>query len=192
MDDGAKAEAVAKYCHYWFLLVPKGLTKDMQIPHNWGILEYDEGTKKIRQKHKAEYREAIYDRGFACSFLRGVERMKEVDKALHYDELKEEMKRELSYVVRSRLDQADRMEANIKEIRDKTRLNLACHQLTDWEISCLNLLMHLRDHDAMSIRRLIFLKSAFEEGIAALERSYKIIEEVTKDFELNKESKNDR
>lgn len=30
LEDGSKAEAIAKYCNYWFLVIPKGLTNNYE------------------------------------------------------------------------------------------------------------------------------------------------------------------
>lgn len=51
LENGLKADEIARFCNYWFLVVPKGLADEMQIPEPWGIIEYSEG--HLRQKKKA-------------------------------------------------------------------------------------------------------------------------------------------
>ena len=66
-----KAEAIAKFCERWSLVVPAGLIKDSDvIPATWGVYEVKEdGT--VRQKIKAERRQAApITRQFSAALVR--------------------------------------------------------------------------------------------------------------------------
>ncbi len=54
LENGAKSDAIAKYCDNWFLVTPKGLTKDFTLPPTWGVMEYHDG--KLRQTTPAALR----------------------------------------------------------------------------------------------------------------------------------------
>ena len=70
----AKAEEVCQYCDTWFLVVPKGLTKGVQIPLPWGIIEYNEGKLRIaKQAEKLEGKENLPIQ-FVAGLLRARER----------------------------------------------------------------------------------------------------------------------
>lgn len=45
--DPAKAEAVGKYCHTWYLAVPKGLQLSALMPMAWGIMEVEGGKVRV-------------------------------------------------------------------------------------------------------------------------------------------------
>ncbi|RSY83147.1 hypothetical protein DAH66_12830 [Sphingomonas koreensis] len=34
-----KAEAIARYCRYWWIVTPPGIVKDGELPENWGLYE---------------------------------------------------------------------------------------------------------------------------------------------------------
>jgi len=42
-----KAEAVLKYCLYWYVVAPKGLLNPAEIPEQWGLIECDSRSTRI-------------------------------------------------------------------------------------------------------------------------------------------------
>lgn len=53
LENPQKAEEIGKYCDQWFLVVPKGLIKEMDIiPMSWGVMEYSDGS--LRQTKKPQ------------------------------------------------------------------------------------------------------------------------------------------
>jgi len=74
LQNGAKSDVIAKFCDYWFLVTPKGLSDDFSFPPTWGVLEYRDG--KLRQKTKAKKLAKVEPTaGFLCAILRGRERL---------------------------------------------------------------------------------------------------------------------
>lgn len=49
LDDPAKAEAIAKYCDRWFLVVPAGLVQPHEIPVTWGLIVVKGDETKIEK-----------------------------------------------------------------------------------------------------------------------------------------------
>ncbi|MGH0004479.1 MmcB family DNA repair protein [Pseudovibrio ascidiaceicola] len=54
LKDPSKAEAIAQYCNTFYLATPSGLTKGMDVPQNWGLIEVTEGGQ-ARIKRQSEY-----------------------------------------------------------------------------------------------------------------------------------------
>lgn len=64
-----KAEAIARYCDYWWIVTPSGLLDNMPFPGNWGLLTWNRNVWKIEQKAAALSAQAL-DRPFVASLLR--------------------------------------------------------------------------------------------------------------------------
>ena len=43
LQNPAKAEPVAQYCDYWWLVTGPGIVKDGELPDTWGLMEVQEG-----------------------------------------------------------------------------------------------------------------------------------------------------
>lgn len=63
-----KAEEIAKYCHFWWIVTPKDMIDPKELPENWGLLEAD---SIIRIKKKANILDPkIIDIHLVASILR--------------------------------------------------------------------------------------------------------------------------
>lgn len=85
IQDVSKAGAFAQYCHYWWIVAPKGLVKLDELPATWGLLHCTAKTM-LRVARPATLNEsAAIDWDFFASVLRAVvdqsEMKREVDKA---------------------------------------------------------------------------------------------------------------
>ncbi len=68
LENGCKSNEVAKYCDYWFLATPKGLTEEFTLPATWGVIEFD--GLKLRQKVKPQRIEKVpMSSSFAAALL---------------------------------------------------------------------------------------------------------------------------
>jgi len=73
LKNGLKSDEIARFCDYWFLVVPKGLADNFTLPPTWGVIECHDG--KLRQKVRATKLESIAPTaGFLCAMLRARER----------------------------------------------------------------------------------------------------------------------
>jgi hypothetical protein len=45
-----KAESIMRYCDFWFLVTPPGLTVPEKVPANWGLIEVKDGRFKYKKK----------------------------------------------------------------------------------------------------------------------------------------------
>lgn len=70
LDNPEKAEAVAKYCDLWWVIAPKGIVHEHEVPAMWGFKEVSEkGT--IRTVKQAPRKDIVpLDRGFVAAMLR--------------------------------------------------------------------------------------------------------------------------
>ncbi len=75
-----KAEAIAKYCNTWWLVVPKGLCDKADVPLAWGIMEL--GEKGLRTKRAAAPRADDQVKPLSRQFVAAIARaaQKEVDR----------------------------------------------------------------------------------------------------------------
>jgi hypothetical protein len=74
LQNGIKSDEIARFCDYWFLVVPKGLSDDFTLPPTWGVLEYS-GGKLSRKTTAKKLAKAAPTAGFLCAMLRGRERV---------------------------------------------------------------------------------------------------------------------
>lgn len=65
----AKADAIASYCHEWWLVVPKGLIDDMSdIPDSWGVMELGKTLRSVKRAKSLKPKAVSYV--FLASVLR--------------------------------------------------------------------------------------------------------------------------
>lgn len=69
IQDPSKAGAFTKYCHYWWIVAPKGVVKLEELPADWGYMEVGK-TARVR-KAGTEHKDPELDREFVAAFLRG-------------------------------------------------------------------------------------------------------------------------
>ena len=151
LEVGAKSEALAQYCNYWYLAVPKGLTDGINIPEPWGIIEYADG--KLRQKKKAEFFKNTIDIGFCCAFIRGIRRKddKELKEAMAY---RERMQIEhLDMKVRSELWDYKELQERLVTLKKRTGIDLTSkHWVSEYDVKAMALAKRLLDsHDDIEL-----------------------------------------
>lgn len=77
LQNPAKAEPVAQYCDYWWLVTGPGIVKDGELPDTWGLMEVQEG--KLVTVKPAPQKDAVpAGRPFMAALFR---KMSEVDSA---------------------------------------------------------------------------------------------------------------
>lgn len=68
-----KAEEIAQYCHYWWIVTPKDLIDPTELPSTWGLLE---GNDVLKVKKKAILLEPkTLDTNLVCAILRKVTKL---------------------------------------------------------------------------------------------------------------------
>lgn len=169
LDNGAKAEAVAKYCNYWFLVVPKGLTKDMQIPEPWGIIEYVDG--KLRQKKPAKFMMNTVDFGFMCAFIRGRQRVDVANKSLQWQKALSEARECVKYENSAAAKEINEIKDKIELTKKETGIDLMSWSFEREEIKAIKIAKKLLEAQC-EIGEIDHYIRRFNEGAAAVKKAY--------------------
>lgn len=123
LENGIKSDEIARFCDYWFLAVPKGLTDGFVLPPTWGVVEYIDG--KLRQKSKAEKLQKIAPTtGFMCAMLRGRERVTLMSAAQVTKEREAQIRRDAIYGVKSSEEQLRKLREKLNEVKTATGISL--------------------------------------------------------------------
>lgn len=69
LDNPAKAENVARFCDYWWLVAEAGIVRDDELPMAWGMYEHRDGKLKLT-KGASQLKPDALDRGFVAAVLR--------------------------------------------------------------------------------------------------------------------------
>jgi len=127
LENGIKSDEIARFCDYWFLVTPKGLTSSFVLPPTWGVIEYENGS--LRQKHKAEKLDKLAPtQGFLAAMLRGRERLLE-GRAIKISKEKEaQIIENASYSIKYDLERYKKLQEKIKQIAEATGITL-----NEWE-----------------------------------------------------------
>ena len=137
LKDGAKAEAAARYCDFWWVVTVPGVVADGELPVLWGLMELSDKTGKLRIKVRAPQQEhvAALDRNFVATMLReGTRNMMTRDEwQLKIQDIeeraRERAKRELdvSHVARG----YEELQRQVHAFRDATGIDIEGNRAAD-------------------------------------------------------------
>src|SRR4029077_8224609 len=65
-----KAEKIAKYCDYWFVVCPKGLIRTEEVPRTWGLIEVSEKKQATQTVPGTKLPPAPFSREFWAALFR--------------------------------------------------------------------------------------------------------------------------
>ena len=136
LDNPRKCEEMYQYVNEYYLVIPKGLTDNADIPNPWGIIEYNDG--KLRQKRKAQYHEAKLTTGFMLAFIRGRQRVDDMNKAIKYNSIAKDVEERVNWKAREAIRQLEEVRTNIDEIKKVTGINIVGY-CTDKNIRIINI-----------------------------------------------------
>ncbi len=123
LDIGIKSDEIARFCDYWFLVVPKGLTDDFTLPPTWGVIEYNDG--KLRQTKRAEkLNKSEITTGFLCAMLRGRERVTATSALQITKEREEQIKRSALWGVKNAEEELKELRSKLNDIKISTGISL--------------------------------------------------------------------
>ena len=170
LQNGIKSEEIAKYCDYWFLVTPKGLSDSFTLPPTWGVIEYHDG--KLRQKMKAtKLEKASPTAGFLCAMLRGRERVVAMSAAKITSEREAQIRRETRWSAGNAESELKRLKEQLNEIKASTGIDLGAWTPTQSIIDRLNAVSKLNivTHNVRAIERAskLLLENAQEIQTAA-------------------------
>ena len=125
LDNPRKCEEMYQYVNEWYLVVPKGVVGNADIPNPWGIIEYNEG--KLRQKRKAQYHEAKLTTGFMLAFIRGRQRVDNMNRAVEHNKIAKDIEEHINWKAKEAIRQLEEVNSNIDKIRKATGINIVSY-----------------------------------------------------------------
>lgn len=75
----AKAEAFRQYCDSFYLVTPCGLTKGLDIPKGWGVLEITKGGVRLKTECERNENPKPLDRSFIAGLMRSAAKVTEAE-----------------------------------------------------------------------------------------------------------------
>lgn len=136
LDNPTKCEEMYQYVNEWYLVIPKGLADNADIPKPWGIIEYNDG--KLRQKRKAQYHEAKLTTGFMLAFIRGRQRVDNMNRVVEHNKIAKDIEEHINWKAKEAIRQLKEVRADIDEIRKATGINIVSY-CTDKNIRIINI-----------------------------------------------------
>jgi hypothetical protein len=134
LETGIKSDEIARFCDYWFLVVPKGLADEFTLPPTWGVIEYT--NNGLRQKIKAEKLERTEPTlGFLCAMLRGRERTVLENASKISAESREQIRRDAIWGVKQSENELIKLREKLLEVKDATGISLDIWTPTETIIS---------------------------------------------------------
>lgn len=123
LKNGEKSDEIARFCDYWFLVTPKGLSSEFTLPPTWGVIEFSNG--KLNQKCRAtKLDKQPITMGFLCAVLRGRERLV-ASKAGKITAAREErIRTDAQWEARSAVNQLKQLRDKLALVRDQTGISL--------------------------------------------------------------------
>lgn len=139
-----KAEKIAKYCDYWFLVCPPGIYEGQEVPLNWGVLELS--ARGLRTKVQAvRLSPEPLDRAFLAAMLR---RASEADAAVIGAQVRAGVDAERERYAKQLEDQRKRdarklieLQAKVAEFREKTGIDFESWRPVDDTAAAIKLAM---------------------------------------------------
>lgn len=127
LKDPSKAEPVCRYCDHWWIVAPKGVVKDGELPMAWGLLELRaSGLTQIVAAPRLEP-QPIGRAFFASLMRRGLEDLESRAARQVSDSVRlgrAQIQREVDEQVRRRTSEFAAAEARLKKFTEVTGLNL--------------------------------------------------------------------
>lgn len=107
LRDPAKAEAFAQYCNTFYLVTPKGLSKGMDIPHNWGLIEvHDNGKAIVKRQSEFNKNPAEMTKSFVAGLVRAASKSNESEIKAQLRHKEEELRVAAEERIKSGIDRA--------------------------------------------------------------------------------------
>jgi len=102
LRDPSKSEPIQRFCHHWWVVTPKGLVLDGELPPTWGLLELCGGV--LRQKVKAPKLDAQpMSVPFIAAILRRASQSSDADIRAAVDKRTEVMRAQMNETIERRV-----------------------------------------------------------------------------------------
>jgi hypothetical protein len=131
LDNPDKAEAIARYCHYWWIVAPSGMIAPEEVPGNWGLMEVMSGDRTRTKKHPVQVDAVPIGYPFLASILRKTNETT-VPKKLVDERISEA-------ITRDRERRRDQELYELSQLRDRTKTYAEFEHKSGVRISAWNL-----------------------------------------------------
>lgn len=148
LRNGAKAEPVAAYCHYWLVLAPMGVVPLDELPAGWGLWEFDQRDRLFRVKGPPRQEKVKpLDLSFLASILRSSEAVNRSEAILEADRsrLRATMNEQIDERVKVRTHDYENLKRHVEEFENASGIQIA----RGWSLDTLgeSLVKFLKDPD---------------------------------------------
>lgn len=127
LKDGSKSDAIAKYCDEWYLVVPKGLCENEEIPLTWGIMELNNNKLRIKKKAEKLVNKIPFDNDIISGILQSVVRLArnkyDWNANIIQRKLEKENEKHIADRIAQRLSEVETDLAALKDIKQKLGLS---------------------------------------------------------------------
>lgn len=128
LKDGSKSNAIAQYCDEWYLLVPKGLCDNEEIPLTWGIMELNNDKLRIKKKAEKLVNKIPFDNDIISGVLQSVMRLArnkyEWNSNILRNKIEKENSARIDEIVSLRIRELEEDVRVFREIKQKLGLRL--------------------------------------------------------------------
>jgi hypothetical protein len=131
LKDPSKAEAVATYCDYWWLVAPAGVVKDGELPLGWGFYELRVGGLLQRVAATKQEAKPVTRAFFASLMRRGHERLESMAGERVHDAIavaRAEVRKDVQSLVEQSTRQHAALQARVEEFEKQTGIPLSGYQ----------------------------------------------------------------
>jgi hypothetical protein len=179
LENGIKSDEIARYCDYWFLATPKGLTKGFALPPTWGVVEYNDG-RLLQVINPQKLERAQPPVGFIAAMLRGRERLVANQSQKINAEERRRIEEQVLWRVKNSEKELEKLREKLAEIKQKTGI-----ELDDWEPTR-TIVARLKAAEALEVidQNMRWIESAAKtigEGSVALQKALKTIRNLEQD-----------
>lgn len=129
-----KADEIAKYCDTFYLVTPKGLTKDIVLPLNWGLIEVNDDLSCRIKKQAAENKNVKpLDRQILSSIIRRADQKQVIESSenlineqvsIRVKQMRQKVEEEITNRVNDRLAVINEKIESVKQIESALGINL--------------------------------------------------------------------
>lgn len=120
-----KAEAIFKFCDYWWIVAPRGVVKEGELPPTWGLIDAREATL-LTAVAAPKLTAVPLTRGFFASIMRRSHETLEARARslvrIELDEARRRQQEDIERQVRDRTRQATETEKHVAEFMEATGL----------------------------------------------------------------------
>lgn len=127
LKDPSKAEAVATYCDYWWLVAPAGVMKDGELPLGWGFYELRAGGLLQRVPATKQEAKPVTRAFFASLMRRGHEQLEGMAVERVHDAIaaaRADVRKDVERMVEQSTRQHKKLQSRVEEFEKQTGIPL--------------------------------------------------------------------